>query len=274
MATRPADSPNWADDPNAQITDPGNTKQSEGWAEAEKPSAHHMNWIQNLHGKWIDYLSEKASLRNVQVFTADGTWNKPSWCEAVRVIVVGGGGGGGGVQGTSGSGEAAASGGGGGGMAVEYITSPGSSETVTVGVGGSGGTGSGTNGVPGSDSSFGSHATGGGGSAGLGLTTRTTGTLRAPGGSGGSASGGDYNVEGNPGGARAIISGEHVMSGFGGASALGGGATDVSVTGAGINAPANSGGGGSGATATSSDDYAGGDGADGIVIVEEYDLTS
>ena len=72
-----------------------------------------------------------------QVFTAPGTWTKPSSVSQVRVTVVGGGGGGGG-GGYSGSGQR---GGGCGGMAgyAQAIVPVAAPVGVTVGAGGTGG---------------------------------------------------------------------------------------------------------------------------------------
>ena len=55
---------------------------------------------------------------NVQVFSANGTWTKPSYGSIVRVTVCGGGGGGGSGR----RGAAGASGGGGGGASGDCTT--------------------------------------------------------------------------------------------------------------------------------------------------------
>jgi len=85
-----------------------------------------------------------------QVFTADGTWNKPAF-GSVALIEGWGAGAGGNDEGTVA--------GGGGGGAYRWRMVPlsdlGGSETVTVGQGGAGGTGGGAGG----DSSFGAHLT-------------------------------------------------------------------------------------------------------------------
>lgn len=102
-----------------------------------------------------------------EIFTSSGTWTKPSGTNAVEVWVIGGGGGAGGVA-TAGLGEAIISGGGGGGGAVyRYISSGlGATETVTVGSGGSGGAAGANNGSQGGTSSFGSFGSANGGAGG------------------------------------------------------------------------------------------------------------
>jgi hypothetical protein len=81
---------------------------------------------------------------NIQVFTASGTWTKPSGASLAQVILIGGGGGGGsGAVGEASSSTFAGGGGGGGGAFVSGII-PASqlsgTESVTVGGGGGGGT--------------------------------------------------------------------------------------------------------------------------------------
>lgn len=151
-----------------------------------------------------------------QIFTADGTWTKPTDCTKVKVTVVGGGGGSGAVKGKGHSSMAPpkrstsiSGAGGAGGTSIKLIDVTSiSSETVTVGAGGSAGTIAGTTSNPGdgsngSTSSFGSHcsATGGAGGDSAGKSSGGSQKLLHCGqpGDGGTGSGGDLNFKGGRG---------------------------------------------------------------------------
>lgn len=126
----------------------------------------------------------------VEVFTANGTWTKPTGCKSVQVICIGGGGGGGSGK-TGAAGTHRGGGSGGGGAAYTSETRPASAlastVAVTVGSGGAGGASvatsntSGKPGSPGGSSTFGKHVVAAGGGNGLGGSTATV-----AGGTGGS----------------------------------------------------------------------------------------
>lgn len=202
----------------------------------------------------------------VQTFTSSGTWNKPSGCKAVKVTVVGGGGGAGG---TSNSTYGGAGGGGAGGFGIAFIdVTAVSSQTVTVGSGGSGGSTAPTDGSSGGSSSFGSYctATGGGGGA------KAAGNVTTAGGSAGTCSGADITIPVNSGGngmgasySRKGGRGADNVFGFGGY--FGDGMTETPSTSA---SGYGAGGGGPGDDSTSAEAQNGGNGSQGIVIVEEF----
>lgn len=204
------------------------------------------NWV-NLEGYvYVD----------TAYFTSNGTFSKGdySWLRAIRVKCQGAGGAGSGNTGGGGG----RSGGGGGGYAESFITNIvglSGSETVTVGSGGTGGTGSGGSG---GTSSFGSlvSADGGGGAGIIG---------------GGSGIGsGDLEIRGSSGGAGAASNGPPYINGMGGGSHLGGGGRGrVSSGNQDGDTGGEYGGGGSGAISDSTAQN-GGDGADGLVIVELF----
>ena len=123
---------------------------------------------------WTSAAASGGGLASVQVFTASGTWTKPSGINLVRVQLVGSGAGG------RNWGPA----GGAGGYSEKLIdVSSIASETVTVGAAPTGQT-------AGNTSSFGSHLSATGGAAPSG-----TGN----GGLGGTGTGGDINIDGGGG---------------------------------------------------------------------------
>lgn len=194
---------------------------------------------------------------DVQVFTVDGTWNKPTDARYVVVEVVGAGGGGGR---RAGSGDPGGGGGSGGYTPKTFAaTELASSESVVIGTGGAGASETNATADQGGTSSFSTgatlvNATGGAGGSDNGV-----------GGSGGTGSGGDYITTGAPGGSASEMS-VAIVGGHGGSSVFGGGGRGLDFT-SGEDGQ-SFGGGGAGGSGTSSD--AGGDGADGIVIVTTY----
>ena len=169
----------------------------------------------------------------VQIFTGDGTWNRPPGCTRIHVAVQAPGGGGGGAGAT---GQGCGAGGGGGEYAEKWIDNPASSETVTAPAGGAGGAAGNNNGSDGAGAaSFGSHVSANPGKGGAGVTGTTTAAVSfaTDGGTGGT--GGDIHVPGQQGGAGVTIGGIRVPINTGGASRWGPGG-GVLTTGAG-NAP-------------------------------------
>lgn len=188
------------------------------------------------------------------IYTASGTWTKPTGLRYINVEVVGGGGGGGGTT----TNQESSGGGGAGGYSRKYIPvgSLGATETVTIGASGGGGSSGGGTGSTGGTSSFGAHcsATGGVG-----------GTQNSSGGDGGSGSGGDLNTSGGGGGGGLNT---NAVSGIGGTSFFGGGGKGLSSSGNGQNADAYGAGGGGAKSSGSA--QSGGDGKAGAIIVTEF----
>lgn len=187
-----------------------------------------------------------------QVFTSSGTWTKPEGLSYVSVKAIGGGGGGG----ANTTNDIGGGGGGGGGISEKIIDESALAATVSVTVG-SGGTGAvlpSTNGTAGGNSSFGAHCVASGGQ----------GATAALGGASGLGSSGDLNYRQSPG-QHGIYYNVNGSGGHGGGSG-GIGSTDTSSDG-GVGNPYGGGGGG-GFNGIS--DTNGGDGASGVVIVENW----
>lgn len=210
----------------------------------------------------IAALASSGGLTGIQVFTSSGTWTKPAGVTKVKVTITGGGGGGAGAGNNSVSG-----GGGAGGTSIKVIeaASLGSTETVTIGAAGAGGTAGDNNGSAGGTSSFGAHATATGGGGGYAYPN-AGGEV----GAGGAGASGDINLVGGDGGGPSDII-DSISSG-GGGSYWGGGAGATIRTGGSAGTPKagqayGAGGGGCKNAGTS---VAGGAGAAGLVLVEEY----
>lgn len=227
-----------------------------------------------ISGAW-QTKSYQSTLINRQVFTASGTWTKPTGAKSVFVQVQGAGGAGGGAATVSAGQASAGAGGGGGGYADGILDAAilAATVTVTVGAGGVGVTGG--TGNNGTGSSFGSHITASGGSGGDARPASTS-AFGMDGGVGGSTfTGGQLQVPGGDGFA-CWGSGQLAISGEGGASFLSGGSAkgvrSVS-TGTRLNGPNGKpyGGGGAGAiTSGVASSITGGTGGQGVVVVTTY----
>ncbi len=203
--------------------------------------------------------------------TANQIYNRPADVVALDAQVQAAGGGGSGALGTDGVARIGG-GGGGGGYCRALIANPEASYMVTVGTGGLGGAAGQNNGSVGSASSFG-HLSANPGGAGTTFGS-TSDVVVASSGSGGSSTTGDFNARGNPGGRGIKLTASVRIAGDGGNAMLGtgGNATNASSTAGNSNGQAGTGygsGGGGGLSSTSAN-AAGGDGAPGVVIVQEY----
>lgn len=206
---------------------------------------------------------------NITKFSSSGTWTKPVGCNAVIVYVIGGGAGGGGVTG-AGASTSAGAGGGSGGFSINYINvGLGSSEAIVVGSGGAGGLASGATGSNGTSSSFGSFVSVGGGTGGQGMLAGSSIALSTPGALGNllATSGTNLGSGGSFGQSGIRLSGTIAISGASGSSLYNGSAGSV-TNGIGLSANAL-GGGGSGAASNDGNNYFGGSGLSGLVIVYE-----
>ncbi len=222
------------------------------------------------------------TLKNITYLTSGtaATYTTPTGVRALKVTAIGGGGGGGGVNGSSTASTVAYSdGGGGAGYAIALITSVAASYTYTVGAGGTGGAAGANAGAAGGNSTFSDGTvtiTGGGGSGGAGDTgtTSTAAYVGAPGI-------GTITGLGSPGGmvgkgvgftgfGRVVSGAVNSLAGSGFCPIVGGGILSATAS-TGTNAAVyGEGGSGIRTSAAVATDYAGGNGFQGIIIVEEY----
>lgn len=204
-----------------------------------------------------------------QTLTAGTTYTPTTGTKKILIRMWGGGGGGGGCSALAGC---AGGGGGSGGYAEYYLA--GVTGTYTYAIGGSGVGNSGAAGSAGGNTTFNTGVTtitafGGGGGA---FTAGSAAIKFMLGGAGGVIStNGHVNGGGVPGdnGMTSTVN-TVVMSGGGGATALGGAGRSRNTTGVGNAAIANTGSGGGGAAATVGTANAGGAGAAGVIIITEF----
>ena len=220
-------------------------------------------------------VSNAGRLLGVSVFTASGTWTRPTGTVAVEALVVGGGGGSGGAVGPSAGQVTMVGAAGGGGVSYGYITENIlASETVTVGLGGAAGNSGGSNGAGGGESRFGVHVRAFGGSGTNGATPVAFNTSAvAVGGQGGAISNPvgsvvGYSVTGEDGEGVMLVSNgagsQNITGGRGGGSILGGGTFSAGI------ATQYGTGGGHNTRQSNVVSSAGRAGSSGIVIIKSY----
>lgn len=181
--------------------------------------------------------SKLPSGADVQTFTANGTWTKPTGAKSVYVKVIGGGASGGGRAGAGGG-----AGGGGGGCVIATFDATALTSTVAITVGAEVAGVTNANGNTGNNSTFGAYLTAYGGGAGLGTTN-----------SGGGGGGGTFSVGLAGGGTTAGGVGGSPLGGVtaGGVSTFGGGGGgDGSASAGGVGGISVYGGGGGGGANT------------------------
>ena len=206
------------------------------------------------------------------LIAASGTYTTPAGATFLRVRMWGDGGGGGGAA--SAASSTGAGGGGGGGQYFEaIITSPAASYSYTVGPGGSGGAAGNNAGTAGSDTTF-DTLTALGGSGGGGGPARLSAQVSGTGGNGGGPSGQTsttFSMSGGAGTPGVALSGTTGFGGIGGMCAMGAGAARaLTASGTGTAGRFWGSGGNGGLSLNGAAAAAGGDGSQGLIIVEEY----
>ncbi len=211
--------------------------------------------------------------RNVTAYSTAGTYTftVPVGVYKIYCTCVGGGGGAGGI-GTGSSGTTYPAGAGGaGGTALGWISvTPGQTITITVGAGGAGGAAASTN----TSGSYGSNGSTGGTSSVGSFMSATGGgyggatSSGSAGGVGGVGTGGQINQYGGNGTDGSGGAGSAIYGGNGGASSQGGGGRSATAYSAVVQNGRAPGSGGGSVYNTWSSSGAGGNGADGIVILQ------
>lgn len=230
---------------------------------------------------------EVNSTVNVLVFTTSGTYTPSTGMTSCLIEVIGGGGGGGGCTGSLAANQwSVASAGGSGGYAKNLFNAAtiGGSQVVTVGAGGAGGAAGNNPGTAGGTSSVGALISATGGAGGPGGDVYGMGAPTSPllfdASAGGSGIGGYINMVGGYSTYGLMLSlGVSLVAlpcgAGGGISFYGAGSGQEPNFGTPPPPPNDglnygSGGGGAATANTLSADIAGGNGADGIVIITEF----
>lgn len=207
------------------------------------------------------------------VLTAsDAAWVPDSAAVGIKFTAVGAGGGGGGVDGQGAGTSAASRAGAAGGASIKSTNIIEASYAITIGAGGTGGAAGSNNGANGGSTIIASTSvnltcTGGNGGNGHIAISGST-WLTVP--NSGSGSGGDINIDGDSSGDAAISSGERASASSSGGSVFGGSVKPSGSATPGANAVTPGAGGGSTTVSDVGTNTAGGDGADGVVIIEEF----
>lgn len=203
---------------DASTSTKGIVKLSTAPASASNPIAVGTNDTRLPTSEPSTYLALKS---DIQVFTADGTWTKPTGAKVVEVVCVGAGGSGGGGQGAAAGNIRGGGTGGGGGSKVQKIfqaSTLSATVAVTVAISQAGGAGgvnnNGSQGTDGGSSSFGTYSVAYGGGAGGDGRNRGAGSGGGTGGAGISAS-----ASAILGGLPASVAGANGISGQGAGSA-------------------------------------------------------
>lgn len=236
--------------------------------------------IDDAQAYWRVTNIEKAAgglrLINRRIITASETGTAyTAGATKAKVIICGAGGGGGGVQGVN-PGSAIGFSGNGGAYSEKFFDVTQPDYDVTIGAAGVGGATGANNGTAGGTTTFtdGTNTlTANGGDAGVAVTGTSGGLAAATVGSAATASGGDINLSGGTASARCWLSGVPTalpMSGcapfFGGGKTVGGGSTNQN----GPNGTNYGEGGAGGFVRDSGATRAGGNGFQGVCILEEY----
>lgn len=219
-----------------------------------------------------------GSLIGVQVITSSGTYTPSAGATSIKVTCIGSGAGGGGAKMATSAEDAGASGGSGGSTAQSILSDAQalSGTTLTVGSGGAGGIADPAgDGVDGITTSFGAAVVAGGGVAGIKVTVAGA----SDGVAGGVATAGDLQIAGGQSDyGSLVVAINNARGGQGGGSSIAPGAgggfaiNPAAPSNAGKDADGYGSGGGGAAVANTATGYKGGDGDDGVIIIEEYGI--
>lgn len=252
----------------SSINDLSTTASANSPAGSESPG--NIDDYLRTHASYIADLRDRPGrLIGIQVLTASGTYTPTSGTKSVVVHLVGGGGAGGGYSATAAGQISVGGGGGAGGYVRSRLTTGFSGASLTIGAGGT--PAAGAVGGGGGASTFAGTLSASGGSGG-GVSPAVSGSVVTGGGFGGNASGGNLlNIKGASGAYATGMNTTYWASGAGASTPFGsGGEPRYSTTSSGAAAVGYGSGGGGAAGGPAQGIQAGGNGANGVAIIEEY----
>jgi hypothetical protein len=216
-------------------------------------------------------LIQTGQVKVTIVTVSDAAFTPSPGVKSIEFTVIGGGGGGGGVDGQGAGTSGISSAGSGGGTSIKTTFAINATYNITIGAGGPGGAAGNNNGTVGGNTTVVSVSlslTGNGGGAGVG-NTATAGNVVLTGITGGTSSGGDLNIQGSDSDLISVVNGEVGGASVSGSSIFGGGLRTRFLN-TGFNGVSPGSGGGGTSVGDVVTNFAGGDGADGIVVVKEF----
>lgn len=202
-----------------------------------------------------------------KILASSGVYTPTIGTKSIIVEAVGGGGAGGGSATTASGQQSSGSGGASGGYVMATFTSGFSGANYIIGSGGTAAVGN--NGGNGSATTFLTINAGGGSGGPVGVPAAAS---VIAGSFGGTATGGDINAVGSNGNSGIVYTASVALGGFGGSSKIypGNGGASRASTGDGFPATGYGCGGGGGNSGASGAARAGGNGAQGLIIIWEY----
>lgn len=217
-------------------------------------------------------LDRSGTVRLVVISTSDAAWVPSPDVKALKITAVGGGSGGGGVDGQGAGTAAAAVGGSAAAAGIIHTKIIDPSYNIQIGTGGAGGSAGNNAGQDGTSTTITSanitaEAQGGQGGDGA---TGTSASALISGELGGLATGFDWNIRGSDSNLALVVNGEVASSGPGAAAYNGAEKRNNAANNPGLDSDTNGGGGSAAISINATTNHPGGDGADGIVVIEEF----
>lgn len=70
--SKPTNKPGWNPTDPSKLEEPSSLKKQQGWAEGEKPSSKHFNWLMKATSEWVDYVDSDVASKQYVDSAIDG----------------------------------------------------------------------------------------------------------------------------------------------------------------------------------------------------------